>query len=271
MTLRVGDLDVAEPDRLQIREELRLQLVAVDQHQHRRVLEHRRLDQLLGCGDHGEGLARPLGVPHQSSLLPRLGGSLHDLVHGTHLMGPQHHLLQLVVGSGEEDEVGENPQHPLGMHERLAQVLVVAGGLVPPVERRLRRERPRRPVVEVDQLAEGVHLHQGQQLRALTVVAADLVECVGHPRLLGGRLRLNHDHRNPVDEEHHVGTDGLGAIGERELGRDVEGVPLRMLDIEQRHVAFPVLGRNENGLQTTEILPGVEVSFDRGLHLHEAL
>ena len=46
--LALGDLDVAEADRLQVAEELRLQLVAVHEHQHGRVLEDRVLDEPLG-------------------------------------------------------------------------------------------------------------------------------------------------------------------------------------------------------------------------------
>ena len=103
------------------------------------------------------------------------------------------------------------------------------------------------------------------------MVTAYLVEGVGHSRLLGRRFRLNDDHRDSVDEEHHVRTDGLGAVGERVLGRDVERVSLWMLDIEQHHVALPILRGDEDGLQTTEILPSVEVAFDRALHLDQVL
>jgi len=71
VTLRLGDLDVPEPDGFEVGEELRLQLVAVDQHEHRRILEDWILDEALGDGDHRVGLARPLRVPTREVGPPR--------------------------------------------------------------------------------------------------------------------------------------------------------------------------------------------------------
>ena len=65
MLLRFRHLNVAETNRFQVAEELGLQLVPIHQHQHRRVFEHRVLDELLGYGNHRVGLARALRVPDQ--------------------------------------------------------------------------------------------------------------------------------------------------------------------------------------------------------------
>ena len=271
MPLRLGDLDMAEPDGLEVREELGLQLVAVHQHEHRRVLEQRRLDQLLRRGDHRERLPRPLGVPDQPPPLLAIGGPLHHLVDSPHLMGPQHDLTQLVVATGEQDEVGEDPQHPLGMHEGPDEVLIAAGGLVPPVQQHLRRQRPGGPVEEVDELGKGVHLKDRQQLRGLAVIADDLVERLGDTLLLRRRLGLHHDHRHPVDEEHDIGTNRLRPVGVGKLGRDMERVPTRVLHVEKPDVTFPILVGHEHRLQPPQVLPGIEVPLDRRPHLDEPL
>lgn len=56
--LAQGQVHVAEAHGLEVLEKLLLQLVAVHDHEHRGVLKTGVLQELLGHGDHGEGLPR---------------------------------------------------------------------------------------------------------------------------------------------------------------------------------------------------------------------
>ena len=124
--LALGHGDLAEADRLQVAEELGFQLVAVHDHEDGRVLEGRVFDQPLGDRDHRVGLARSLGVPDQAPPLAGVLGPLDGPLDGSHLVRPQDGLGKLLVLAGEEDEVGDDPEHSPGGDERLDQRLEVA-------------------------------------------------------------------------------------------------------------------------------------------------
>ena len=147
----------------------------------------------------------------------------------------------------------------------LAKRLEVAplGQLVPPVEQPLAGQVPGRPVVELDQVGQGVDLHDGQQFRPLLVIVADVLQGLAQSVHVGGRLGLGHDDRHAVDEEHDVGADvGGSAVAERELVGDVECVGLDVCRVEQPDVPLALLGRDEHGLEPLEVFPGVKVALD---------
>jgi hypothetical protein len=120
-------------------------------------------------------------------------------------------------------------------------------------------------------MCKRLQLEQRHQLRGFAVVPGDLVEGLSHPLGPCRRLGLDEDHRNPVDQEDNVYPDSLDAICEAELIRNVERVPVDLLEVEQAHVPFPLLLRHENSLQAPQVLPSFQVPSDRRRNPDDAL
>src|SRR5690606_22438366 len=86
--------------------ELTLELGAIDDEQHRRVLEALFvLKDEARRGEQREGLARALGVPDEATRLLRVGAAVDDSVDGALLVLPQHRLPGLAVLDVEENPV----------------------------------------------------------------------------------------------------------------------------------------------------------------------
>jgi len=108
-----------------------------------------------------------------------------------------------------------------------------------------------------------VQLVQGQKLRPLMVVIADVVQRLGDAVHCRRLLGLDRQDRDAIDEEHDVQPDVWGrAVAERELLVDVEQVCFWVFGVKQAHVAFALLSFDEHGLETLEKFPGVQVASD---------
>ena len=94
-----------------------------------------------------------------------------------------------------------------------------------------------------------MELQQGQQLRPLAVVAADLVQRLGDALQLGGGLGLDDDDRDAVDEEDHVQAD-------------VGGVPLVKVNSS---VTWKVLASTWAGSSSRTLRSRFSASHEDGL------
>lgn len=108
-----GNFNVLDTDGVEIPVELRLQLVPVNEHNDCGIRKDRIFDNLLCGNDHGVGLARALGVPYEPTLLGCVLCALYQFMYRPHLVWSQYHLLELVVLSGEENEIGKRFNHAL--------------------------------------------------------------------------------------------------------------------------------------------------------------
>ena len=128
------DLDLPDAYRFEVPVQLAFQFVPVYEHDDGRVLEDRVFQDLLGGDDHGVGLAGTLGVPDQTAFLVGIRCPLDEFSDRPHLVGSEDDLLEFVVLPGEEDIIGEEPDHAFPIAECLYQCLEVSVGLLPPVE-----------------------------------------------------------------------------------------------------------------------------------------
>jgi len=271
--LGLGHHHPAHAKRREVIEELLLQFIAVDQHQHRRVLEVRVLHQDPGHGDHGVGLARALGMPDQRLSFGGVGGPLLDPFHRPHLVRSQHRLAQLAVDAGEEDEIGEDAQHARrieeggdqGLEAGLASGGRIAGLLVAPVEEELAGGSPGGAVAQLGRFGQPEKLGKRNQLWPLDVVSPDLVQRLVDPVPFGCRLGLDDQDRQAIDQEHDVRPSlGWGAVGEGVFLGHVKGVGRGIIRVDHPHVALPPLTLHEHRLHPAQILPGLEVPVDGG-------
>ena len=157
--------------------QLAFELGAVDDEDHRRVLEALLVfeDQPRG-GEQREGLARALRVPDQAARLGRIGAALDDRVDGAALVLAQHGLPRLAVLDVEQNPVLQRAQEVGALEERLHREAV---GLV----RRLLPARhvaaggvPGDAVPVVEQVRDVEELRRADQLRRLDLVAAQLLD-----------------------------------------------------------------------------------------------
>ena len=133
--------------------ELALQLVAVND-QHDGGLAENVLplqDQARG-GDHGEGLARALGVPDQAGVLGLVGTAAHDFDGGARLVLAQDGFLQLVILDEEQDPFLDHFQHAERGEEGFDLGFVVGLVQVLPREDVFAVEIPRHAVEELDEV-----------------------------------------------------------------------------------------------------------------------
>lgn len=90
--------------------------------------------------------------------------------------------------------------------------------VITPIEEPRTREVPGGAVEELHEVGARVKLREREELRALLVVVADVVEGLRDAFEFGGGLGLDHDHRDAVHEEGEVGAD-VGRPGVRASGQ----------------------------------------------------
>ena len=118
--LALGHLHGADAVGRDVAEELRLQLVAVHQHDHRGLLLALHVAEQLGRdGNHGQGLAAALGVPDEAPALGRMPHPLDDLLDRARLVLAQDDFRQLVVFGQEDDVVVQHLEEPPAVEEGL--------------------------------------------------------------------------------------------------------------------------------------------------------
>lgn len=96
------------------------------------------------------------------------------------------------------------------------------------------------------------------------MVPLDLVERLVYAFGLGGGLGFHHDHRNAVDKQDHIGANGGATADEAEFAGGVKGIRLGMVGIQEAHIVLAPLGLHEHGLESLEVLPGLQVAFMLG-------
>ena len=228
-------------------EELVVEVVAVGEHHQGRVLHGRLADDAPGVEGHGQALARALGVPdHPDAPVARLTAGRPACVStavaapkpgGAQGLGHGHpHSVELMVAGHLFDEpsaaviledneiahqIKESPllEQPLDHHLQLRHRIGCQGlasdgapGLEP-LAPGAHHPDPRLDAVGNDQDGIG-----GEQRRDLGLVGLQLLP--GRPDgglFVGGVFELQHDQRQAVDEEHHVGPAGVLVLHDREL------------------------------------------------------
>ena len=192
--------------------DLRVEVHAVDDDQHRRAAELRVQAQLLGPEDHQQALARALKMPDQPSLDPPGHHALDDLVRRLVLLVPGDDLdLAVLPVSAEHGEmIGQVQQHlgPQGFADRLLhrlqRILLARAPGVPRTP--LLNRHPHRPVAVLPAVGRETEDGRGEHLRhVFLVIVADVRRPVD-PRDRGPHRRLGlADHkRQPVHKEHDV-------------------------------------------------------------------
>ena len=230
----VGPLGVREPACGEHPGDLPVELGAVGDDDHRRLLLRLVAAQLQGQPQHGEALARPLRVPDHAAPLarpPRRPDAPHRLVHGDELPVAG----QLADGPAalhlEHHEVPHDVEEVAGLEQPVDQDILPRRLAPEPLAELLRRQRIRLPPFEEEPLrrphgaVDGAlaarpdeHLRRLEQpRRALALparvgllVAAELLHRLGLPRVAdGGALALDDRQRQAVDEGDDVGDDVL--------------------------------------------------------------
>ena len=222
---RIRVRHVAQPDRRQIPQHLVFQLVAVDHEQHGWLLRLRRPEQQLRALHQRVGLAAALRVPHQSARARRVETPRHGPVHGSHLVLPQHDLLQLLVLLREHDAVPQQPQHMRHRTERFDFRLKIAcpepvewaSFFAFPIENVPPHRVPGHPVGETAGLGRGEEHLRHHALRRLGVVAPDLIHAQRDGLVFGRVLALHKEHGHAVDQKDHILARGEAAVADHEL------------------------------------------------------
>ena len=198
---------------------------------------------------HGEGLARPLGVPHHAaaSLAVRPccgdGGGQRlphrvELVVACELLGLHDAVDDLegyVVGHEVEEAIGG--ERASDHHLQFGALHVVEGRAVDRAPGCKAVEACRQGAdARLGAVADDHRLVEAQQLGRLGIVVADL----GVRPLQGGlgvsrALQLQERERQAVHEDHHVGTDHVALVGplDDELVGDEEAIGLGVGAVDQ--------------------------------------
>ena len=253
-----GPLGVREAARLEHPGDLPVELGAVGDDDHRRLLVRLVAAQLQGQPQHGQALARPLGVPDHAAPRarpPRRPDAPHRLVHGDELPVAR----QLADGAAalhlEHHEVAHDVEEVAGLEQPVEQdVLPRRGAPEPVAELRhgqgirllpFQEEPLGRPHRAVDSaLAAGAdeNLRRLEQPRRALVlparvgllVAAELLHRLGLPGVAdGGALALDDREGQAVHEGDDVGDDVLLRPEHPVLAGDDPLVPLGVDEVEE--------------------------------------
>ena len=238
--------------------ELVVQVGAVDLH-HDRGVEARPSTQDAGQEDHGQALARALGVPDHADALVAAG--LHSRqrlldgeAHGEVLVVFGALLGDAVVDHLVDDVVAHVVQQAVFGEEALDQRLHAAGGVG--LHRHAVDGLPGREPLEAGRvhavqcgvaIGDDAEPVEGEELRDVHRVVADLVMRAGHVGILvPGVLQLEEHQRQPVDVDHQVGPAGVARIARtaalhRELVDHQEVVQLRPLEVEEVEMLVALL------------------------------
>ena len=139
----------------------------------------------------------------------------------------QNELLEFLLLLGEQDKVLQHAQQMRHGAEALHLGFEIADFLALPAEDVAAHRVPRHAVGKTDGLGGGEQHLRYHHLRRLGVVAANLVHPERDRLILGGVLALDDQHRDAVDEEHHVLTRAVAAVVDVELlGHLVHVAPL---------------------------------------------
>jgi hypothetical protein len=248
-------------------EELIVEVVAVGEHDQRRVLHRRLAHDPAGIERHGQALAGALGVPDDADpsvtrlapgLFPRLVTPSRLRHRAVQLGRPQRladghldrvelvvagHLLRELAAARvlEHDEVADEVEEslfleqPFDRHLQLGQVRI--GELL--ARDRAPRLHPLAPGREradprLDAVGREQHFIEREQRRQLGLVGLELLERRPDGRVLVGRvLELHHRQRQPVDEQHHVRPARVLVLGDGELIDREPVVVLRIVEVER--------------------------------------
>ena len=219
-------------------EKLVVEVVAVGEHDERRVFHRGVLDDLPGVERHEQALAGALRVPDDADLAVavRAGGgerAVDGLPDGVELVIAGENLGEAAAGVAEDDEVLDEVEeaalveHALEDGFQLGRALgreVVAGDGAP-------RHEPlavsgQRADAGVEAVGNHEHRVRAEQRRNLRLVGLQLVEgAVDGGVLVAGILEFDHAQRQAVDEDHDVGPavglvldDGVLVDGEPVVG-----------------------------------------------------
>ena len=195
--------------------DLGVEVDAVDHDQHGRVPERRMQPQLARREHHQQRLARALEVPDQALLRVAGHDALDDLVRRLVLLvaGDDLDPALLLVGGegGEVARAGRARRCGRSIDvdrllEPAAAPAVSAVGLDAPRPPELDRQ-PDRAVAELLALGGEREDVGHEELRHVLLVVVVHLERAVEPALAraDGRLRLDHDQRDAVDQQHEVG------------------------------------------------------------------
>ena len=213
-------------------EQLIVEVVAVGQHDQRRVRQRRMLNDLAGVEQHRQALAAALRVPdHPDAAVAldpgRRDGVIHRLVDGVILV-----IGGDLLGDGcavglEDDEIADQVEQALrredaldqrlklGLTGRIDDLAIDRAPRLEPLPAAGERAEPRLDAIRDDQQRV-----VGEQRRDVVQVGLQLVEsAVDGGVLVGGVLEFEQRQRQPVDEQQHVrAAVGLGARGQVDVG-----------------------------------------------------
>ena len=157
-------------------------------------------------------------------------------------------FVQLLILLGKDDVVLQKAQHLRDRTEALHLLLQLPYLLVLPVEDIPPDRVPAHPVGEADGIGGREELLTDEKLRRLSMVAADLIYTQGHRLIFIGVLALDHQHRDPIDQEDHILPGPVVAIVIGPLLRHLIGVaPLFfekreiLLVVDQDEITLPLL------------------------------
>jgi hypothetical protein len=219
--------------------------------------------------DHGERLAAPLRVPHQPApgfgLRRRAQAAVYHALHRLRLVLAEDVLVQLLVLLREEDVVLQQRQDVPAVAEALDLRLQVPLLLVLPVEDVAADQVPGDAVGKADRLGGGEDHLRHEQLRRLSVVAADLIDAQRDGLVLGRVLALDHQHGDAVDEEDHVLAGAVLAVVAGKLLGNFEDVILRVVVVDEDEVQLAALALVEEGLGVAQVGEELAVAGDVGV------
>ena len=221
--------------------DLAVEVDPVHHDHHCGILQGRMEPQLPRCEEHQEGLAGSLEVPDEPLLRVAGDDALDDLVRGLVLLMAGDDLdtaLLLVRGvrgeAGQEVQDDVRPQHRIdGLFDAL-QRRRFAVCLDPPGSPQVHRQTDG-AIAELLALGGDRDDVRDEQLGDVAfVVVVDLNRRV-EPALArpDGRLRLDHDERNAVDQQHEISALLAGTSAARELRGDDVLVAFEVVEVHE--------------------------------------
>lgn len=160
------------------------------------------------------------------------------------------------------------------MLQKSRQVLAVAKRLdlgfelpqrfVLPVEQIATYDVPGHAIDKADGFRGREQLWGHHHFRRLAVIAADLINAQRNGLFLGGVFALDHQHRDAIDQEDHIGPVAIAPVVQVVLLRHLEAVAGPVVKIDQLQIPLAHLGGFEEGHLPAQRAQKVSIAPDVG-------